>query len=225
MTSIRTLTKVAGVVILLAAAVSLYGHLPGRMTGGGSVFNGASIDSGDFDNADRITHGFEIRCGGEGGDNGNLGSDGNNIEINWKDPKPNGKLGAHKYKQDKHLDFAHCDLVPEFASPNPPEAGINWFHGRGKGVYDNRFNATIDFIFTDSGEPGGDNGADPDDTAAYCISSGVADLTNLSTCDILVAVTSGSYQFDDGGQGGTVDIVTYPFGLVLHRGNHQAHRQ
>ena len=216
MTRIRTFLWATGVLTLMSGVFVANAHLPGRMTGGGSVK--PSIDSATFDNLDRITHGFEIHCGGDTG-SGNTGSDNNNLEINW------GAAGdKHKFKLDKHLSWAHCDYVPELGPPNPPAAGFNWFHGRGAGLVDNTKAAgSIDFIFTDSGEPGGDNGPDPDDTALYCISSGPnADLFTPASCDVLFVATTVTYQFDNGI---TPNLITYPGGLPLRRGNHQAHAQ
>jgi hypothetical protein len=197
--------------------------MPGRMTGGGSTFNGNSIQalSATFDNLNRITHGFEIHCSVPPPGVDNNGSDNNNLEINWGGPGD-----KHKFHLDKHLTFSHCDYVSIFQSPNPPAANFNWFHGRGTGSYDNvKAPATIDFIFTDSGEPGGTNGTNPPDTAAYCISSGTADLTNLSSCDRLRSVSEGIfYQFDNGIDS-NVQTVNFPFGIPLTFGNHQAHNQ
>jgi len=200
------------------------------MTGGGSVK--PSIDSATFDNLDRITHGFEIHCGSEiAPGQGNSGSDNNNLEINW------GAAGnKRKFKLDKHLDWAHCDHVKVFDDPQhaavPPD-GPNWFHGKGNGLVDNRkVPGSIDFIFTDSGEPGGDNGPDPDDTALYCISStpNTADIFHPGTCDVLLVATTVTYFFDNGIVGpcdelaGGANCLTYPGGLPLRRGNHQFHR-
>jgi hypothetical protein len=183
------------------------------MTGGGSVFTGGWVDSAQLDSQFRVTHGFEIHCGFP---DASLGSDQNSLEVNWGDPG-----NKHKFNLDKHLTWAHCDLVPAFGSPNPPAAGFNWFHGRGTGTFDNnKAPATIDFIFTDSGEPGGTNGPAPPDTALYCISSGTADIFTPSSCDLLLAAGTGTYQFDNGI---TPDLITYPAGIPLTYGNQQAH--
>jgi len=110
--------------------------IPGRMTGGGSVFTngGTEVTLGD-----RVTHGFEIHCGSE---------DGaiplpNNLEINWPESR---------FHLD-YLTFANCSDDPTI-TPNPPYATFDTFEGFGKGSYNGQSGASIHFKFTDAGERG-----------------------------------------------------------------------
>ncbi len=102
----------------------------GRMTGGGSIFDSAGK---------RITHGFELHC--------NINLLPNSLEINWgKNPENNFHLET--------LTFAFCLLDPNLPAPNPPAAGFNTFVGRGTGKLNGVAGFTIEFTFTDGGEPG-----------------------------------------------------------------------
>ncbi|PYQ67730.1 MAG: hypothetical protein DMF54_03455, partial [Acidobacteria bacterium] len=80
--------------------------LPGRMTGGGSVFTKAN---------GRVTHGFELHCDPEVGPN--------NLEINWGP-------GNHFHLED--LTSAVCTDDPNIAPP-PPPAGFDTYNGTGTG--------------------------------------------------------------------------------------------
>jgi len=97
----------------------------GRMTGGGSVFDGE----------ERFTHGFELHCDT---------SDPNNLEINW---------GVGNQFHLTELTFAACSDDPGI-SEEPPSAGFDTFEGRGTGRLNGVEGATIRFKFTDAGEPG-----------------------------------------------------------------------
>ena len=150
-------------VLLFTAASLLYAWLPGRMTGGGSVFQGVNrVDSALVDNTNRVTHGFEIHCGSDA----TPSSTGNNLEINWGGPGD-----KHRFHLDDVLISADCFYDPSVGSPNPPPAGFNTFIGDGTGRLDGSAGATIHFVFTDAGEPGGTNGTPPPDTAAYLITN------------------------------------------------------
>ena len=147
--------------LLFTGAMLLYAWIPGRMTGGGSVFQGPrSIDSAQVDNNGRVTHGFEIRCGSDL----NPSTTNNSLEINWGVPGD-----KHRFHLDDTLISADCSFDPSVGSPNPPPAGFNTFVGDGTGKLDGQSGATIHFVFTDAGEPGGTNGNPPPDTAAYLI--------------------------------------------------------
>ncbi len=98
--------------------------IKGRMTGGGSVFNGNM----------RITHGFEIHC--------DLKKP-NNIEVNW----PGNKFHM------KDLTSAVCTDDPSI-NPKPPNAPFDTFTGKGNGKLNGIDGAKIEFVFTDAGEPG-----------------------------------------------------------------------
>jgi len=103
----------------------------GRMTGGGSVFTAQNK---------RVTHGFELHC--------NVNDLPNNLEVNWD--------GNGKSQQNFHLetlDTAVCTDDPAYA-PEPPDAGFDTFTGTGTGRLNNIPGATIEFVFTDHGQPG-----------------------------------------------------------------------
>lgn len=103
----------------------------GRMTGGGSVFTASGM---------RVTHGMTLHCSTAAGPN--------NLEINW-DKGNNFKLGQ--------LVTVSCSDDPAIA-PNPPAAGFDTMTGAGTGTY-NKAAATIEFRFTDAGEPGKNDSA------------------------------------------------------------------
>ncbi len=95
-----------------------------RMTGGGSVF------AGDL----RVTHGFQLRCDAE--------DERQNLEINWEGNR------FHLLE----LDSARCLDTP--LTERPPRAGFDTFIGTGTGRYNGADGATVEFTFTDDGEPG-----------------------------------------------------------------------
>jgi hypothetical protein len=117
-------------VIALAPLASA--HLPGRMTGGGS------IQCGDFG---KVTHGFELHCISPTGSPPILP---NNLEINW----------------DGGNNFHLTTLVTSFCSNNdlfdeaPPVAGFDTMVATGTGLFNNTAGATIEFTLIDDGEPG-----------------------------------------------------------------------
>lgn len=108
--------------------------LPGRMTGGGSIIS----------NGLRVTHGFELNC--------DVTQNPQNLEINWDDNR-------------FHLE----QLSTAFCSKNPlidaayPAAGFNTYTGSGVGRLNGISGATVNWTFTDAGEPGAN------DTAVYTI--------------------------------------------------------
>lgn len=114
----------------LAAAFSLEPEdsplLPGRMTGGGSVF---TIDDV------RVTRGFQIHCDLR---------EPNNLEVNWP--------GGERFHLTE-LTSAVCTDSP-FIDQLPRSAPFDTFKGTGVGRYKNDPGATIEFEFTDAGEPG-----------------------------------------------------------------------
>lgn len=97
----------------------------GRMTGGGSVFNGTL----------RVTHGFELHC-----DTSDLP---NNLEVNW---------AGNSFHLDTLTQVA-CYDDPAI-SPNPPSAPFDTYYGQGIGSYNGVPGAFAMWIFTDAGEPG-----------------------------------------------------------------------
>jgi hypothetical protein len=108
--------------------------LPGRMTGGGSIIN----------NGIRVTHGFELNC--------DVTQNPQNLEINWD---------GNRFHLEQ-LTSAFCSLDPSINSGHPA-ADFNTYTGSGTGSYNGVDGATVNFVFTDAGEPG------TNDTAAYTI--------------------------------------------------------
>lgn len=98
--------------------------VPGRMTGGGSVF---TIDDV------RVTRGFEIHCDLR---------EPNNLEVNW----PGNRFHTTE------LTSAVCTDSP--AIEEPPTAPFDTFTGTGDGKLNNKPGARIEFVFVDAGEPG-----------------------------------------------------------------------
>jgi hypothetical protein len=101
-----------------------------RMTGGGSVIDPAGNPT------TRVTHGFELYCDVTKGPN--------NLEVNW---------GNGNNFHLTSLTSATCTDDPSI-TPNPPAAGFDTYHGTGTGTLNGVAGATIDFTFTDAGEPG-----------------------------------------------------------------------
>jgi hypothetical protein len=118
------------VFLVMALASPVSAHLPGRMTGGGS------IQCGDFG---RVTHGFELHCIADNG----IVIEPNNLEINWG--------GGNNFHLTT-LTTAVCsdsDLIQQ-----PPSAPFDTMEGTGTGELNNIPGATIQFILIDAGEPG-----------------------------------------------------------------------
>lgn len=102
--------------------------LPGRMTGGGSVFTA---------DGRRVTHGFVLRCTA-------AGTRHDALQINWGD--------GNRFHLES-LSAATCTDDPSI-SPNPPPAGFDTHTGSGRGRFNGRDGATAEWKFTDAGEPG-----------------------------------------------------------------------
>ncbi len=103
-----------------------------RMTGGGSVFDAAGT---------RFTHGFELHC--------SLVQGPNNLQINW--PKATGE-GSNRFHLEG-LTSVQCSDDPTI-DEKPPVAGFDTYAGSGIGRLNGESGHTIDFEFTDAGEPG-----------------------------------------------------------------------
>jgi len=90
---------------------------------------GGFIDVGDM----RVTHGFVIRCAREP----------NNLEVNW---------------EGNRFHLISITSVQCLDDPNineyPPEADIDTVIGTGTGRYNGQSGATVEFRFSDAGEPG-----------------------------------------------------------------------
>jgi len=100
--------------------------LNGRMNGGGSVIDTSGV---------RASHGFELHCNPSNGPN--------NLEVNW--------MGNRFHLES--LATVVCSDDPTIA-PDPPAAPFDTYHGTGTGRYNGASGATIEFTFTDAGEPG-----------------------------------------------------------------------
>ena len=108
----------------------------GRMTGGGSIFNGDSRTS------PRVTHGFELHC-----DPSVLP---NNLEINW--PSTDGRRQNQFHLE--MLNTAVCTDNPSIV-PKPPKATtLDTYTGTGTGRYNGTSGYQAQWVFTDAGEPG-----------------------------------------------------------------------
>ena len=197
-----------------------------RMTGGGSVFT--SLEDGDSpaiettkvnakgpkkDQADpiRVTHGFEIHCDPR--------HKPNRLEINWKDDT-GAEHKFHLFDLTSNACF-ETDLIqgPAYKDGVPPsesaEASMaknfpfDTFVGRGCGRYDNVPDAWIDFVFTDSGEPG------VNDTAIYRIYDANGDLV------LKVGTSNFGHGRPDSAE---PDPLTQDGAKDVTRGNHQVHK-
>jgi len=104
-----------------------------RFTGGGNLpgLTGAGLMT-----LTNVTHGFEIHC--------NAGDLPNNIEVNWNS-------GDHFHLTT--LVSVSCTDNPGII-PENPAAPCDTITGTGIGRYDGVDGATIQFTFTDAGEPG-----------------------------------------------------------------------
>ena len=112
-----------------------------RMTGGGSVFTALGM---------RVTHGFELHC--------DPAAEPNNLQVNW------GKGNSF------HLESttsASCSDDPGIEEA-PPVAGFDTYEGEGTGRCSG-LAATIEWTFTDAGEPGGSDTADITITGACAL--------------------------------------------------------
>lgn len=104
----------------------------GFMTGGGSIIDPT---------VGKVTHGFELQC--------NSTKTPNNLEVNW------GK------GNNFHLDAvttATCSDDPSI-TPTPPKANFDTYKGTGTGKLNGKAGATIEWTFTDAGEPGKNDSA------------------------------------------------------------------
>jgi hypothetical protein len=117
---------------VLAFVLPASAHLPGFMTGGGS------IQCGDVG---RVTHGFELHCVVP---EENLSPGPNNLEINWG--------GGNNF----HLTALTTCVCSDdlLIQPKPPSAPFDRMEGTGTGLLNGVPGATISFILTDAGEPG-----------------------------------------------------------------------
>ena len=110
----------------------------GHMTGGGSFFDG-SFTRQEGRTGTRFTHGFTLSC--QGGPN--------NLQVDWKPPGATGSFRFHL----EELQEITCIDDPELDEGHPV-AGFDTVVGKGLGRLNGESGATIEFTFTDDGEPG-----------------------------------------------------------------------
>ena len=134
---------------VMAFALPASAHVPGRMTGGGS------IQCGDVG---KVTHGFELHCIFP---EGTLPIEPNNLEINWD--------GGNNFHLTT-LNTAICTDSPLFDEEQPP-AGFDTMEATGTGSLNGVPGATIQFILIDDGEPGAGV-----DIARYFIQNAAGDV-------------------------------------------------
>lgn len=115
--------------VWLAAGFSLEPEepptVPGRMTGGGSVFTIGDV---------RVTRGFQIHCDLR---------EPNNLEVNWS---------GFRFHTTELTSAVCIDSVS--IDQTPPAAPFDTFIGTGVGKLNNKAGARIEFQFVDAGEPG-----------------------------------------------------------------------
>jgi hypothetical protein len=110
------------------------GNLPGRMTGGGSIIS----------NGLRVTHGLTLNC--------DVTKKPQRLEVNWD---------GNRFHLEQ-LNTAFCSIDPSI-NAGQPSSVFNTYSGSGVGRFNGVSGATIDFVFSDAGEPG------TGDCAAYTI--------------------------------------------------------
>jgi hypothetical protein len=125
------------------------GGLPGRMTGGGSIIS----------NGLRVTHGFELNC--------DAAQNPQRLEINWQ---------GNRFHLEQ-LNTAFCSNNPSI-DQGQPAAGFNVYTGSGAGRLNGVSGATIEFVFTDAGEPGAN------DFASYTIRDSDGNLILTASGDL-----------------------------------------
>ena len=103
--------------------------ITGRMTGGGRI--GAGLD--------RVTHGFQLHC--------DLQGPSDNLQINW------GRGNSFHLEE---LLSVTCSDAPSIEEGQPP-AGFDTMTGMARGRYNGESGATVEYTFTDAGEPGRDD--------------------------------------------------------------------
>jgi hypothetical protein len=101
------------------------GNIPGQMTGGGSIIS----------NGLRVTQGMTLNC--------DAAYTPQRLEINWD---------GNRFHLEQ-LNSAFCSDNPSIDA-GQPYAGFNTYTGSGLGRLNGVSGATIDWVFTDSGEPG-----------------------------------------------------------------------
>lgn len=130
----------------------------GRMTGGGRFV--------DDESGELISHGFELHCNKD-----NLP---NNLEVNW---------AGNRFHLEG-LDQASCSDNPNY-DEGQPIAGFDTYVGVGNGRLNGVSGATVEFTFTDQGEPG-----KADDTVTILIK----DDSNQVVLSVTDSIDQGNQQ-------------------------------
>ena len=102
-------------------------NLPGRLTGGGSVFTATGT---------RVTHGFNLPC--------DHATQPSNLQVNW---------GSGTRFHLQTVTNSLCGDNPAI-SPRPVTASFDTMTGQGTGTLNGVTGATASWTFTDAGEPG-----------------------------------------------------------------------
>lgn len=112
--------------------------VPGRMTGGGSIFT----DANDFfvPPGTRVTHGFQLHCDASG--------QSNNLQVNTHPPDGGG---ARFHLEELLLAWCWDDAATD---PRRPSAPFDHYYGFGVGRFNGEPGYCADWMFTDEGEPG-----------------------------------------------------------------------
>jgi hypothetical protein len=136
----KSVLRATLLMLFVAGAFVLLAWIPGRMTGGGSIFTEDGM---------RVTHGFELYCQYEKPDGTIVTPGPNNLEINWE--------GNRFHLED--LTYSECDNLPN-VDPKPPKAPFSYYYGEGFGRLNGQPGAKAVFTFVDAGEPGREDWAD-----------------------------------------------------------------
>jgi hypothetical protein len=134
MTNKRTVLRASLLILLVSGAFVCFAWIPGRLTGGGSIFTDTGM---------RVTHGFELQCQVEGPDGKLITPLPNNLEVNWE---------GNRFHLES-LTTGECTVDPNINS-YPPKAPFNTYTGEGLRRYNGEEGARILFKLTDAGEPG-----------------------------------------------------------------------
>jgi hypothetical protein len=129
-------------------------HIPGRMTGGGSVFLETGMIGGPA--GTRVTHGFELHCTTEAN---------NRLEINWG--KPNNHFHLAELTEVECLDTNIIQNPPDAPIDTLIATGVGRFTGSFGGTKYSKAPATVHFVFRDGGPTKGEPGIY--DVASYKI--------------------------------------------------------
>lgn len=136
-TNSKTLAKLCAALLVLSSTavvcLGIGGPPPvaeGRMNGGGAFLapNGA-----------KVTHGFELHCNFQCGPN--------NLQVNWG---PGNRF---------HMEFMTSGACFDnsLIEPAPPDAPLDTHAGVGFGRLNGVSGARAEWVFTDAGEPGGND--------------------------------------------------------------------